>query len=93
MFTFFFLLFYSTKTFQQTNSLTLLTTNIEEVKAMFHYRGENGGHVIVLFEEESSRAATLFHLPEDAMSSKKQFEPEDIIEKCFCAAAVDTLDG
>ena len=73
--------------------MALITGSIEELKAMFYYNGENGGHIVLLFQEESRKATTLFHLPEDAMESSDVFQPVDIVEKCFCAAAVETLAG
>ena len=60
---------------------------------MFHYHDNSGGHVLLLFQEESKRFATLFHLPEDVIGSTVEVKPVDILEKCFCAAAVETLAG
>ena len=85
--------FYSTKSFEKTNSLILVKNNIEDLKAMFHYSGSRGGHVVLLFQEELRRVTTLFHLPDDVMGSKVKVEPVDIVEKCFCAAAVETSAG
>ena len=80
--------------FEKTNSLTLVKNNIEDLKSMFHYSGSGGGHVVLLFQQEDLRRVTsLFHLPDDVMLSKVKVEPVDIVEKCFCAAAVETKAG
>ena len=64
---------------------------------MFHYSGSGGGHVVLLFQQEDlrrvTRVTTLFHLPDDVMVSNVRVEPVEIVEKCFCAAAVETKTG